>query len=70
MNLYFVQKPEELITYIEGPQQDHICRFVSTTELLWVDDRFPEKPLLGYKHGRRYDRTLATHTEFFKQGKH
>ncbi|KAJ3734563.1 hypothetical protein DFJ43DRAFT_973967, partial [Lentinula guzmanii] len=30
--------------------------------ILWLDRRFPGRPLLGIKHRRNYDRTLAVHT--------
>ena len=37
-------------------------RLVSTQEVLWFDERNPQKPLLAVKHGRELDTTLRIQT--------
>ncbi|KAF9053864.1 hypothetical protein BDZ89DRAFT_1032274 [Hymenopellis radicata] len=59
--LFSLHEPSETITAIEG-QDGHMIRLCSTSRLLWIDRRFPKKPLLGYQHYRRYDRTLESRT--------
>jgi hypothetical protein len=49
----------DVITSIERPGNDHIFRLVSTSEIVWIDERSPQKPLLGYMHGRQFDRSLS-----------
>lgn len=70
LNLFSVQRPGEVLTAIESGHADHMVRLTSTTEIIWVDDRVPRKPLLGYKHGRQFDRTLETHTILLNDGAH
>ncbi|KAF7440708.1 hypothetical protein PC9H_001055 [Pleurotus ostreatus] len=58
-----LDQKDELITSIEAVSSDNIIRLVTTKELVWLDTRFPgRRPLLAYKHGRQYDRTLSTQT--------
>ena len=57
--------PGEHVAGIEGPQEDHLISFVTTSEVIWIDERFPRKPLLGYEHGREFDKTLAVQTLSF-----
>jgi hypothetical protein len=53
---------DDVITAIERPRADHILRLVSSSEVFWIDERSPQKPLLGYMHGRQYDRSLGVLT--------
>ncbi|KDQ61038.1 hypothetical protein JAAARDRAFT_204806 [Jaapia argillacea MUCL 33604] len=55
-------KPGELITAIESAIEDELVRVTTTSEILWLDERFRKRPLLAYKHGRQFDRTLQTRT--------
>ncbi|KAF9500436.1 hypothetical protein BDN71DRAFT_1462559, partial [Pleurotus eryngii] len=58
-----LDQKDELIASIEAVSSDNIIRLVTTKELVWLDTRFPgRRPLLAYKHGRQYDRTLSTQT--------
>ncbi len=66
--LFSLHEPTETITAIEG-QDGHMIRLCSTSRLLWIDHRFPKKPLLGYQHNRRYDRTLESRTLRLGQGR-
>ncbi|KAG6814491.1 hypothetical protein H0H92_000016 [Tricholoma furcatifolium] len=52
----------DILTSVEDQQTDHTIKLCSTREILWIDSRFPRKPLLGYKHGRQFDRYLQIHT--------
>lgn len=60
-DLFSAVSPSESLTAIE-PLDGHLIRLCSTSQLLWIDDRSPAKPLLGYQHYRQYDRTLGTRT--------
>jgi hypothetical protein len=53
---------EGMLTSVESARSDHVFRFVSTSEVLWVDERCLRKPLLGYRHGRNFDRSLGIQT--------
>ncbi|KAI0949968.1 hypothetical protein AcW1_006160 [Taiwanofungus camphoratus] len=61
-NLYSRRYPGELLTSVEGLQEDHMIRLTTNRDILWIDDRHTKKPVLGIKHGRNYDRTLAAKT--------
>ncbi|KAI6028664.1 hypothetical protein F5J12DRAFT_903607 [Pisolithus orientalis] len=49
-----------LVTY--PPGQDNLSRVTTSSDIIWLDDRFPKKPVLSFKHHRSYDRTLKTLT--------
>jgi hypothetical protein len=68
LDLFSVKKPGDMVTCIEACQTDHIARFSSTSDVLWIDERYPRKPLLSYKHGRQFDRSLKVQTLFLKNG--
>ncbi|KAL4258116.1 hypothetical protein AB1N83_008363 [Pleurotus pulmonarius] len=60
---FTLDQKDELITSIEAVSSDNIVRVATTKELVWLDTRFSgRRPLLAYKHGRQYDRTLSTQT--------
>lgn len=52
----------EKLTWIEDSDDSYLIPLVSTDRILWLDRRCAGKPLLGIKHGRNYDRTLALRT--------
>ncbi|KAI0093849.1 hypothetical protein BDY19DRAFT_989383 [Irpex rosettiformis] len=56
----------EPLTCAEVPDVDHMTRVLTTSELVWFDERFPQKPLISYRHGRQNDRTLQVHTMSFR----
>ena len=62
LDLFSLQRHGDVITSVEGQQTDNLVRLCSTTEVLWIDGRFTRSPLLAYKHGRSFDRTLETRT--------
>ncbi|KAK2466844.1 hypothetical protein APHAL10511_001102 [Amanita phalloides] len=55
------------LTSLENVGPDGIMRLCTTDQILWIDKRCPNKPLLGLKHGRNRDPTLRTVTIKFDQ---
>lgn len=50
--------PGVLTTSAEMPKSGYLSRVVTTREILWIDERFPGKPVIGVNHWREFDRTL------------
>lgn len=42
--------------------QDYISRITTTSDVIWLDDRFRRRPLLSFKHYRSFDRNLTVLT--------
>ncbi|TFK42498.1 hypothetical protein BDQ12DRAFT_278405 [Crucibulum laeve] len=63
-SLFSIPSTKDLLTGIENVQSDDMIRMCSTSEVLWIDPRYPRKPVLAYKHGRQFDRYLETRTVF------
>lgn len=61
-------RPGVRLTSIEAPSEDHTLRLVSTDEILWLDERYTRKPLIAVRHGREFDLTLRTQTQFLTNG--
>ncbi|KAI0345324.1 hypothetical protein BDW22DRAFT_1326075 [Trametopsis cervina] len=53
---------------LRSPTPEHMFSVASTSELTWIDERFPQKPLISYKHGRRSDRMLHVDIASFTDG--
>ena len=47
---------------MEDEAPDGIIRFCTTEQIIWIDKRYPKRPLLGLKHSRNYDPSLRTET--------
>lgn len=60
--VHFLDKPGAVVTCYEPPGQDNLSRVTTSSDIIWLDDRFPKKPILSFKHHRSYDRTLKTLT--------
>ncbi|KAI6045703.1 hypothetical protein EDC04DRAFT_2558982 [Pisolithus marmoratus] len=60
--VYFPNKPGTVVTCYETPGQDNLSRVTTSSDVIWLDDRFSRKPILSFKHHRSYDRTLKTLT--------
>ncbi|KAJ3796954.1 hypothetical protein GGU11DRAFT_745670 [Lentinula aff. detonsa] len=60
----------EKLTGIEDSGDNFLVSLASTERILWLDRRFPGRPLLGIKHRRNYDRTLAVHTVTIRGSHH
>ncbi|PAV24002.1 hypothetical protein PNOK_0107000 [Pyrrhoderma noxium] len=50
---------DNVITSLCHANADHLFCVATTNQVMWVDDRYPSKPLLGWKHRRVYDRKLT-----------
>ena len=47
---------------------DYISRITTTSDIIWLDDRFRRRPLLSFKHYRSFDRTLRVLTAKLSSG--
>ncbi|KAJ7781591.1 hypothetical protein B0H16DRAFT_1498983 [Mycena metata] len=56
----------EVLTSVEDYQADQLLRLCSTNQVLWIDRRNTARPLLGFKHGRAFDRSLKAETIAFE----
>ncbi|KAL4077135.1 hypothetical protein V8B97DRAFT_1939889 [Scleroderma yunnanense] len=56
--IYSLDNPREVVTSYETPGSDHLSRVTTTGGVVWLDDRYPRKPLLEFKHHRGHDVTL------------
>lgn len=70
IDIFNICNLNNLLTAVKGSYKDHIIRLCSTKEILWLDSRFTRSPLLGYRHGRAFDRTLETRTVFLPGSPH
>ncbi|PFH54274.1 hypothetical protein AMATHDRAFT_53159 [Amanita thiersii Skay4041] len=60
--LFTLTDTSHCFTSLEDEDSNDVFRFCTTNQILWIDKRSPMKPLLGFKHGRKFDRTLRTQT--------
>lgn len=60
-DLFTIPRQQDVLTSIDHGG-DNIVRLCSTRDIFWMDKRYPNKPLLGYQHGRQYDRSLELRT--------
>lgn len=61
LDLFTISRQQDVLTSIDHGG-DNIIRLCSTREIIWMDKRYPNKPLLGHQHGRQYDRSLEART--------
>jgi hypothetical protein len=61
LDLFTMPRRQDVLTSIDHGG-DNIVRLCSTRDIVWMDKRYPNKPLLGYQHGRQYDRSLEART--------
>lgn len=69
LDLFSISRERDVFTSVEDKREDNIITLCSTREILWIDRRYPGKPLLGYRHGRQYDRSLEARTIPLPPGK-
>jgi len=60
MPIYSLPASKGVVTSLSRNEAGGLLQIVTTSELFWLDPRYSSKPLLSYKHGRAYDRTLQT----------
>ncbi|KAG1877971.1 hypothetical protein DFJ58DRAFT_712609 [Suillus subalutaceus] len=47
-----------VVTSFDWLEREHLLTISTTSELLWLDNRYPKKMLLSFKHNRARDRSL------------
>ena len=47
------------MTSFDGLEREHIFSVSTTSELIWLDERYAKKSLLSFRHNRVYDRSLS-----------
>ncbi|KAG9318829.1 hypothetical protein JVU11DRAFT_933 [Chiua virens] len=57
-DIFSLEYPSTTVTSFESPKHDYISRITTTSDIIWLDDRFRRRPILSYKHHRSFDRTL------------
>ncbi|KAF8623481.1 hypothetical protein AX15_006264 [Amanita polypyramis BW_CC] len=62
LTLFSLDVLNNKFTSLEDEGPDGIVRLCTTDQILYIDKRWPNKPLLGLKHGRNHDPTLQIHT--------
>ncbi|KZT26395.1 hypothetical protein NEOLEDRAFT_1132445 [Neolentinus lepideus HHB14362 ss-1] len=60
--IFSTEDSGSFVTHVEAPRLDHLFCVTTTEHILWIDERFAHKPVLGHKHKREFDRTLFTVT--------
>ncbi|EMR10301.1 hypothetical protein PNEG_01561 [Pneumocystis murina B123] len=57
-SLYSLQSSQNILDFCKISQNSNDFFILSTSEIYWLDERQPEKPLLSWKHYRSYDPSL------------
>ncbi|KZV72921.1 hypothetical protein PENSPDRAFT_750563 [Peniophora sp. CONT] len=59
-NLFSLDQRKDVFTSMACSTHtgDHLVRLTTTSDIIWLDERYAVKPVLSYKHGRNYDRSL------------
>ncbi|TFY82673.1 hypothetical protein EWM64_g1345 [Hericium alpestre] len=60
--LYKIWSSQDLLTSIDFISDEGLLQVATTSELLWLDKRYPGRAVLAIKHGREFDRTLQLRT--------
>lgn len=58
---------EDQCISVDGIANDGMIRVASTSEVLWLDERYPRRPVISVKHDRRLDKTLHVQTIPFEK---
>ncbi|KAF9013908.1 hypothetical protein BDQ17DRAFT_1341711 [Cyathus striatus] len=61
VELFNLPDSKDMLTSVDN-SIDHNVLLCSTNELVWIDRRYPCRPMLGYKHYREFDRYLTAQT--------
>ncbi|KIK98708.1 hypothetical protein PAXRUDRAFT_823553 [Paxillus rubicundulus Ve08.2h10] len=67
-NVFSLNHTDVMVTSFECPTHDYLSRVTTTSEVIWLDDRFRRRPLMSFKHQRSYDRTLRVLTADLSSG--
>lgn len=60
MAIFSCDSTGEVVMSYESRGLDHFSCVTTTGHVIWLDDRYPRRPLLGFKHHRGRDMTLGT----------
>ncbi|KAG1782635.1 hypothetical protein EV702DRAFT_1176841 [Suillus placidus] len=58
VDLFSTDQLGSVVTSFDWLEREHLLTISTTSELLWLDNRYPKKKLLSFKHNRAYDRSL------------
>ncbi|KAG5440889.1 hypothetical protein PCK2_000044, partial [Pneumocystis canis] len=56
--LYSLSNSHQILDFYKTPKNLNYFFLLSTSEIYWLDERQPKKPLLSWKHYRNYDPSL------------
>ncbi|KAL5489819.1 hypothetical protein ACEPAI_4651 [Sanghuangporus weigelae] len=62
LNLLEYIGDRNVITSLCPTQLEHLLCASTTSQVIWIDERYPKQPLLGWRHHRAFDRTLSLQT--------
>lgn len=58
VDLFSTDQLDSVVTSFDWLEREHLLTISTTSELLWLDNRYPKKMLLSFKHNRAHDRSL------------
>lgn len=58
VDLFSTDQLGSVVTSFDWSERKHLLTISTTSELLWLDNRYPKKMLLSFKHNRARDRSL------------
>ncbi|KAG2078176.1 hypothetical protein BDR04DRAFT_1226942 [Suillus decipiens] len=58
VDLFSTDQLGSVVTSFDWLEREHLLTVSTTSELLWLDNRYPKKMLLSFKHNRAHDRSL------------
>ncbi|KAF9218216.1 hypothetical protein BS17DRAFT_791905, partial [Gyrodon lividus] len=67
-DVFSLNHPSAIVTSFESPMHDYLSRVTTTSEVIWLDDRFRRRPLMSFSHHRSFDRTLRVLTANLSNG--
>ncbi|KAG2158248.1 uncharacterized protein EDB93DRAFT_1077144 [Suillus bovinus] len=62
VDLFSTDQLGSVVTSFDWLEQEHLLTISTTSELLWLDNRYPKKILLSFKNNRAHDRSLNVRT--------
>ncbi|KIJ16780.1 hypothetical protein PAXINDRAFT_98585 [Paxillus involutus ATCC 200175] len=67
-DVFSLNHTDAMVTSFECPMHDYLSRVTTTSEVIWLDNRFRRRPLMSFKHQRSFDRTLRVLTADLSSG--
>jgi hypothetical protein len=56
--IFALDRPNDVVTSVACNRHNSLIDIVTTSQMLWLDERYAKRPVLAYEHEREYDRTL------------